>query len=58
MSVSVLSVVLIFNSLMMVSICGRLDCIPKKGMLKTEPPVSVNVNLFGSGVFADVITLR
>ena len=36
----------------------RLNCVPLKDMLKSSPPVPVNVTLFGNRIIADVIKIR
>ena len=38
--------------------CYRLNCIPQKDMLNSQPLVPVNVILFGSNASADVIKIR
>lgn len=57
-SVGILTVVLIYNSLMMLDIGCELNCVPAKDMLKSQSLVTVNVTIFGNRVFAGVIKIR
>lgn len=42
----------------LIAVCGGLNCVSKKDMLKSLSLVPVNVTLFVNKVFEDVINLR
>jgi len=58
MVVGTLIIVLMCNSLMMLEIRCGLNCVPEKEILMFLPLIFVNMTLFSSRVFADVIKIR